>query len=90
MKSLTIALCLTAPSFVAATPNFVGIIADDMSPDTGAYGLKDADTPNLDRLATESRHYARAYGLCQRASVQRIALGGHPRLLPDDVRTAPA
>ncbi|MBB5034519.1 sulfatase family protein [Prosthecobacter vanneervenii] len=58
---------------VAAGPNFVWIIADDMSPDTGAYGLKDVSTPHLDRLAAEGRRYARAYSTAPVCSASRSA-----------------
>lgn len=44
----------------APPPNIVWIIADDMSPDTGAYGMRGVTTPHLDRLATEGRRYERA------------------------------
>jgi N-sulfoglucosamine sulfohydrolase len=72
MKSLTLALCITTSSLFAA-PNFVWIIADDMSPDTGAYGLKDVNTPNLDRLAAEGRRYTRAYASAPVCSASRSA-----------------
>ncbi len=58
---------------IAATPNFVWIIADDMSPDTGAYGLKDVATPNLDRMASEGRRFARAYASAPVCSASRSA-----------------
>lgn len=57
----------------AAPPNFVWIIADDMSPDIGAYGLKDVSTPNLDRLAAEGRRYTRAYSTAPVCSSSRSA-----------------
>ena len=57
----------------AAAPNFVWIIADDMSPDTGAYGLAQVSTPNLDRLAAEGRRYARAYATAPVCSASRSA-----------------
>ncbi|MCX6939966.1 MAG: hypothetical protein NTX09_04370 [Verrucomicrobia bacterium] len=34
-----------AASAATPPPNIVGIIADDMSPDTAAYGLRDVKTP---------------------------------------------
>ena len=49
---LAVFFILTAPG-AAAPPNIVWIIADDMSPDTGAYGLAQVKTPHLDRLAAE-------------------------------------
>jgi N-sulfoglucosamine sulfohydrolase len=57
----------------AAKPNFVWIIADDMSPDTGAYGSKEVSTPNLDRLAAEGRRYTRAYATAPVCSASRSA-----------------
>lgn len=57
----------------AAPPNFVWIIADDMSPDTGAYGAADVRTPQLDRLATEGRRYTRAFASAPVCSSSRSA-----------------
>ena len=42
-------------------PNFVWIIADDLSPDLGVYGCADVKTPHLDRLAAQGRRYQNAY-----------------------------
>jgi len=42
--------------------NVVFILADDMGRDTwGAYGSKDCQTPNIDRLAEEGTRFERAY-----------------------------
>ncbi|WP_395740094.1 sulfatase [Prosthecobacter sp.] len=57
----------------AGAPNFVWIIADDMSPDIGAYGLKEVSTPNLDKLAAEGRRYTRAYATAPVCSSSRSA-----------------
>ncbi|TDU64571.1 putative sulfatase [Prosthecobacter fusiformis] len=57
----------------AASPNFVWIIADDMSPDIAAYGAPGVKTPNLDRLATEGRRYTRAYASAPVCSSSRSA-----------------
>ncbi|MCB1278670.1 sulfatase [Prosthecobacter sp.] len=75
MKSslLSLVLFFSISSLIAAAPNFVWIIADDMSPDTGAYGLKDVSTPNLDRLAAEGRRYTRAYASAPVCSASRSA-----------------
>lgn len=62
-----------APCAETSALNIVWIIADDMSPDTGAYGLKDVDTPNLDRLAAEGRRYSRAYATAPVCSASRSA-----------------
>lgn len=75
MKSslLSLVLFVSISPIFAAVPNFVWIIADDMSPDTGAYGLKDVSTPNLDRLAAEGRRYTRAYASAPVCSASRSA-----------------
>ncbi|HYF35376.1 MAG TPA: sulfatase [Prosthecobacter sp.] len=57
----------------AAPPNVVWIIADDMSPDTGAYGHEGVRTPHLDRLAAEGVRYSRAYASAPVCSSSRSA-----------------
>ncbi|MBI5394788.1 MAG: sulfatase [Verrucomicrobia bacterium] len=42
-------------------PNILWIIAEDIGLDLGCYGNRDARTPRLDRLASQSRLYRRAY-----------------------------
>jgi uncharacterized sulfatase len=64
---------LLAVTCHAAPPNIVWIIADDMSPDTGAYGLAQVKTPNLDLLAAEGRRYTRAYSTAPVCSSSRSA-----------------
>lgn len=64
---------LALPLQAATAPNFVWIIADDMSPDIGAYGLEQVSTPNLDRLAAEGRRYTRAYATAPVCSSSRSA-----------------
>jgi uncharacterized sulfatase len=70
-----VALCFGTSLAVAATPppNIVWIIADDMSPDTAAYGVRDVKTPHLDRLAAEGRRYTRAYATAPVCSSSRSA-----------------
>jgi len=70
---LLVSMFFIAQVACAAPPNFVWIIADDMSPDTGAYGSTDVDTPNLDRLAAEGRRYTRAYARAPVCSASRSA-----------------
>jgi uncharacterized sulfatase len=69
---LAVFFILIAPG-AAAPPNIVWIIADDMSPDTGAYGLAQVKTPHLDRLAAEGRRFARAYSTAPVCSSSRSA-----------------
>ncbi len=54
-------------------PNFIWIIADDMSPDTAAYGVKQVHTPNLDQLAAEGCRYTHAYATAPVCSSSRSA-----------------
>lgn len=54
-------------------PNFVWIIADDMSPDIAAYGAAGVKTPHLDHLAAEGRRYTRAYATAPVCSSSRSA-----------------
>ena len=78
---LLVSLALLLPLFptrrveaaAAIPPNVVWIIADDMSPDTAAYGLRDVKTPHLDRLANEGRRYTRAYATAPVCSSSRSA-----------------
>ncbi|MCB1226825.1 MAG: sulfatase-like hydrolase/transferase, partial [Verrucomicrobiales bacterium] len=59
---------LTAP-LVQAAPNFLIVLADDCTfSDLPVYGGENAKTPNLDRLASESLVFNRAYlseAMCQ-------------------------
>ena len=57
-----------------AQPNVLWIVADDLSPDLGAYGNLDVQTPNLDRLASEGVRYDRAYSTSAVCSASRSAL----------------
>jgi len=63
----------SAAALVAAPPNIVWIIADDMSPDVAAYGAKQVRTPHLDRLAAEGLRYERAYASAPVCSSSRSA-----------------
>jgi hypothetical protein len=64
LVALLIAALATAAD---SRPNIVLVIGEDMGPDTGAYGCKDAITPNMDRLAKEGALFTRAFthtGVC--------------------------
>lgn len=48
-------------------PNIIWITAEDISPFIGAYGDREAKTPNIDQLAREGTRYTHAYtvsGVC--------------------------
>ena len=73
LKHLLLAISLVAVACRATPPNIVWIVADDMSPDTGAYGLAQVKTPHLDRLAAEGRRFTRAYSTAPVCSSSRSA-----------------
>ena len=65
-RMLLLCLCLffiPAATVMAqgARPNIVWIVVDDASPDTGAYGDRQARTPNMDRLAREGVRFTNAF-----------------------------
>lgn len=57
-----------------ARPNFLWITCEDISPYLGCYGCKEAQTPNLDRLAQEGIRYTRAYANAPVCAVARSTL----------------
>ena len=51
----------------APPPNILWLTCEDMSPHLGCYGDTYANTPNLDRFATEGQRYTHAFstaGVC--------------------------
>ncbi|QDT10447.1 sulfatase [Planctomycetes bacterium K23_9] len=73
-------------SAVAAQPNVVWIISDDLSPELSCYGYPGVHTPNIDRLATAGTRYTRAFSTAPVCSASRTAfqtgqyqttVGGH-------------
>lgn len=65
MRTLSAAaLFLASLPAVAAPPqrpNIVWIVAEDISPNLGCYGDKDAITPNLDRFAAQGARFTRCF-----------------------------
>jgi len=45
----------------AARPNIVWIVGEDLGPELGCYGDRNAITPNIDRLAREGARFTRAF-----------------------------
>ena len=56
-----------------AKPNILWLIAEDAGPDFGCYGNTSARTPNIDRLAAESRLCRRAFSTASVCSPSRSA-----------------
>lgn len=59
---------------VAARPNIVWIIVDDMSANFGCYGERLVPTPHVDRLAAEGTRFTHAFVTCPVCSPCRSAL----------------
>jgi arylsulfatase len=63
------------PAQAAPRPNFVFLIADDISPDDlGIYGNPFVQTPNLDRLAKRALVFDQAYNVISSCSPSRCAI----------------
>jgi arylsulfatase A-like enzyme len=58
---LLLTICTVSAEKPVARPNFLFLIADDLSPRLGCYGDKAAITPNLDRLARDGITFTHAY-----------------------------
>ena len=71
---IVIALVEDTQKVIAAQPNFLWIIAEDIGLDLGCYGEPTARTPNLDRLAREGRLYTNTYSTAPVCSAARSAL----------------
>src|SRR6187399_3636824 len=64
-----------SPAMAADRPNFVFIIADDVShDDLGCFGNKAIKTPNLDALAAEGLAFDRAYLTTSSCSPTRCSI----------------
>lgn len=63
MLALAFCLLVTQSAHTAERPNILFIAVDDLRPSIGCYGDATAITPNIDRLATRSVQFNRAY--CQ-------------------------
>ena len=72
LVSVGMAAQITAQSTRVARPNVVMILMDDMGyGDIGSYGVRDARTPNLDRLAREGVRLTDAYANASNCSPTR-------------------
>jgi arylsulfatase A-like enzyme len=82
MKRLALFFCLLTPALLmAAPPNVILFIADDVSAsDLGCYGSRTARTPHIDRLAAAGRRFDEAYLSASSCSPSRssIITGRYP------------
>jgi arylsulfatase A-like enzyme len=69
-----LAVALPRLHAVAARPNIVWIIVDDMSANFGCYGERLVPTPHVDRLAAEGTRFTHAFVTCPVCSPCRSAL----------------
>ena len=59
--ALFIPIFASADEPKAKRPNIVWIVTEDISPNLGCYGDKDAITPNLDKFAAQGARFARCF-----------------------------
>lgn len=80
---LTFLALLGLPALAADRPNFLWIIAEDISPFLGCYGHEDARTPHLDALADSSHLFRHAFATAPVCSPSRSAMasGVYPTTL---------
>ncbi|WDE98482.1 sulfatase [Lentisphaera profundi] len=69
---------------IAAKPNILFIIVDDLRPELGCYGNTLIKTPHIDKLATQSTVFDRAY--CQQAVCGASRASFLSGLRPDSTR----
>ncbi len=82
-NSFAILFSVSAASsgLAADKPNILLIIADDMRPELGCYGVEDILTPNIDKLATKGTVFRNAYCNIPVSGASRASLltGVYPR-----------
>jgi len=102
LSAAFLSLCATTFAPGADRPNFLFILAEDMSPTLGCYGDPDARTPHLDAFAAAGIRYTRAYSATGVCATSRSAMitAMHPSSigtqhmrsrvkLPDTIRPFP-
>lgn len=62
------------PGLAQVRPNILWLVAEDMSPLLGSYGVSEAKTPNLDKLAKDGIRYTRAFVTSPVCAVMRASL----------------
>ena len=71
---IAISVAVATPGRAQDNPNILWITAEDMSATLGCYGDEYANTPNIDKLATESVRYTNAFATAPVCSPSRSCL----------------
>lgn len=82
LRCLALLLALTAPLLAAERPNVVVVLIDDMGwGDFSCFGNKEAQTPNIDRMAAEGIRFKQFYVNSPICSPSRCAIttGQYPQ-----------
>lgn len=74
MKRLILTLFALCSSLFAAKPNILMIAVDDLRPQLRCYGVEQVHSPNLDRLASQSLLFIRAYCMVPTCGASRASL----------------
>lgn len=74
MKHLLVFLLALCPPLFAAKPNILMIAVDDLRPQLRCYGVEQVHSPNLDRLASQSLLFNRAYCMVPTCGASRASL----------------
>lgn len=76
LTNLAVVVCFLwgAIGYSEDSLNVVLFVTDDQSPDTGCYGNKVIQTPNLDQLATEGTRFDRAFCTTASCSASRSVI----------------
>ena len=80
---ITAAVAFAVAASAEERPDILMIAVDDLRPMLGCYGAKHIKTPNIDRLARQSRVFERAY--CQYAKCGTSRLSLMTELRPDSI-----
>lgn len=72
--ALLVGFAASAGASAADRPNFLWIVAEDISPLFGCYGDPDGATPNIDALAADSHLFLNAYATAPICSPSRSCL----------------
>jgi arylsulfatase A-like enzyme len=72
--AVSFAFAVRVAAQTPAPPNVLFIALDDLRPELGCYGVKDAQSPRMDRLAAEGVLFTRHYAPAPTCGVSRYAM----------------